>query len=700
MLYTMKPSPRIPLKFRWSTLILGVSLLWSAPAVGETITDLNLPARSAEEVLSYTARLGAALGAPAPTLRLHRSFQVPGGQVYRFRQSHLGLPIYDAELSTLVLNGRLLAASGRLTATGAPTLDQAAALLSPRKAAAAVHRQLPGAQIFRATQGLWGRPLRRVWRVDYATVIPFGRWRAMVDDASGEILWFASTLRGAKGRVYSSNPTNGALVVEELQGLTADDRLIGEHAAVTTCASFDNISHCRANAAPDPAGDYLFQPVEPSLEDPFAEVQAYYHVDRVHRWFHQRFGFSRPGESQQIKVVVNFSFEMDNGQVYGIENAFYGDIDGDDQPELVFGQAADRDYAYDADVIYHEFGHSVVAETSDLEQALDDLGWNVMSGALNEGVADYFSAALAGDGLVGEYAGGPSGIRQLDGDATCPGDLDGESHHDSLIWSRANWRVREQTEDKNALDEVLYTTVTSLGQHADFAEAAALVRAVALERHPALLPLIAAEYAAAGLDGCTRVVPVNPRRSHTSTILGRDDLGLPFTPAPFQYRLDVPAQATEMVIKLVSKVALVTGALAGFVRAGEQVEYRVEDIPVHHLTLNEHEPQLRIALDDAENPLLPGTAYYVLPVNVGRNLDHYEISVSYKLPPAPDASIPPPPDAGVPDDGGDRDGRTSGVDTDQQGCGCSVRNEGAPSPWWLLLLGMFLRRSPRRPGRK
>ena len=66
-----------------------------------------------------------------------------------------------------------------------------------------------------------------------------------------------------------------------------------------------------------------------------------------------------------------------------------------------------RDYSYDGDVIYHEFTHGVVDDTIKLQSFhVDRYGVIDAPGAMNEGLADYFSSALAGDPDVGEYASG------------------------------------------------------------------------------------------------------------------------------------------------------------------------------------------------------------------------------------------------------------------------------------------------------
>ena len=121
---------------------------------------------------------------------------------------------------------------------------------------------------------------------------------------------------------------------------------------------------------------------------------------------------------------------------------------GFDQGALWFGQGPKRDYAYDGDVVYHEFTHAVVDATLKLGAwHIDARGAIDAPGAMNEGLADYFSSAITGDPDVGEYAskdfGSAAGvIRTLANDDSCPTALVGEVHFDSTLFSGALWQAR------------------------------------------------------------------------------------------------------------------------------------------------------------------------------------------------------------------------------------------------------------------
>ncbi len=107
-----------------------------------------------------------------------------------------------------------------------------------------------------------------------------------------------------------------------------------------------------------------------------------------------------------------------------------------------------RDFAYDGDVVYHEFTHAIVYTLAPdlLSSWHDEQGSHVEPGAMNEGWADYFSASFTNDSITGQYSApgldGETGLRDADNDAACPDALIGEVHQDSLPWSGALWEIR------------------------------------------------------------------------------------------------------------------------------------------------------------------------------------------------------------------------------------------------------------------
>jgi MYXO-CTERM domain-containing protein len=544
-----------------------------------------------------------------------------------------------------------------------------------------------------------------VWVLDVATHRPLGLWQVTLDRQTGKVLASRSTLIRVSGNVYDPNPTVGTQKQVELVGLTETDKLVGEFADVSSCMVNSSDVACQRYAVPDAAGDYLFSPKEPSNSDPFSEVQAYYHVDRIHRWMQDTFGFVRGGATQSIDVLVNLYQEGGWWGSYGYPNAFFGDLDGDGTWEIVFGQST-RDFAYDADVIYHEFTHSAVNETSDLNIDIDDLGFNMMPMGLNEGFADLFSSALAGDPKVGEYAGN-GGIRDLTGSASCPDNLSGESHSDGLIWGRANWAIRSQAADTQVFDEVLYKTMAGLSSAATMADAAALFLKVAGTTDPTLAQDAQAEYTARGLIECSRIVPLKDGSTRQGYILGTD-IGLQVVPGPMQYRIEVPDTAEELEISI-SKKGWGGSSLGLYVREGTPVKFSSYK-GTYDFVMPNNETSITLTKGDFEFPLLPGGEYYVLPVNVGQyEVDYYlsmELTNAPSEPDAGPANLDMGPDL-VPVDGPAPDGVADDPGEGDGGCSCRV-GQGSASPsseglLWLLPLALPLlfrrrRRGQRGPG--
>ncbi len=92
-----------------------------------------------------------------------------------------------------------------------------------------------------------------------------------------------------------------------------------------------------------------------------------------------------------------------------------------------------------ADVVYHEYGHSLHAH------AIIE-GAGAFDGALSEGVSDYLAATITGDPAMGRgFFMTQTELRHLDPawENTWPDDLSGEVHNDGLIIGQALWDMRK-----------------------------------------------------------------------------------------------------------------------------------------------------------------------------------------------------------------------------------------------------------------
>ena len=240
----------------------------------------------------------------------------------------------------------------------------------------------------------------------------------------------------------------------------------------------------------DPASisEYPF----PAFQDEFAELMMYWHVDEATNFF-RSLGLEEPAvplpalanlvlPSQtlldcgtqgmtaadatdnatgvEVMDACLADFEEQQKQPYsGFDNAFFspgGDgnfintLLGTEGDGIFFGQGTTADFAYDGDVITHEFGHYVVSYLGALqEQGLkDEIGTNDSPGGMNEAFADFFAGARTADAVVGGYVGlkagfGDEGIRTLSHNLACPEYWVGEVHDDSLGFGGGLWAARD-----------------------------------------------------------------------------------------------------------------------------------------------------------------------------------------------------------------------------------------------------------------
>ena len=134
----------------------------------------------------------------------------------------------------------------------------------------------------------------------------------------------------------------------------------------------------------------------------------------------------------------------------GVDGNFINTLLGTEGDGIFFGQGTMADFAYDGDVITHEFGHYMASYLGALqEQGLkDEIGTNDSPGAMNEGFADFFAGARTADAIMGGYVGvkagfGDQGIRTLSHNLSCPEYWVGEVHEDGMGFGGGLWAARE-----------------------------------------------------------------------------------------------------------------------------------------------------------------------------------------------------------------------------------------------------------------
>jgi len=438
----------------------------------------DAPREIAERFLAANASLFR-MKTDLSDLRLAAASESPGGRHLRFAQTWRGLPVFDAGAEVHVApDGRVYLAHNDyvpgivLSASPARSKDDAvrAALQDylatwstatdkrgGRRTGAGdrlklAREILPELGVYAGPvsgepEGPGQGPPRLAYRLVLSVESPFGVTEYLVDAGTAAVLRRRSLVQDAhitgRGQVFDPNPVN------ELNDPTLRDNNDADAPAFAPAYRtvplpglsrflFDVLGpvgltgpYVRINdlvEAPfltspfSQNGAFLFTRDRPEFED----VMVYFHIDRNQRYI-QSLGFTR---------VNNRSIAVDPHGLNGADNSHYvGFPFGFGW--IAFGEGGVDD-AEDADVILHEYGHSIQDNTTGGKYI--GLG---ESGAQGEGFGDYwaFSNGPTGPGsfdpaCLAEWDFGFLGcLRRLDSTRHYPEDLVQEVHDDGTIWS-------------------------------------------------------------------------------------------------------------------------------------------------------------------------------------------------------------------------------------------------------------------------
>ncbi|MFM6848124.1 MAG: M4 family metallopeptidase [Terrabacter sp.] len=182
--------------------------------------------------------------------------------------------------------------------------------------------------------------------------------------------------------------------------------------------------------------------------DQFEQVMGYHWVTTAQRYL-QHLGFGstlRPVNQRQIEVRID---------QFGGDNSFFKG----NKANITLGKGGVDD-AEDAEVIVHEYGHSVQ------DGQVPGFGTNLESGAIGEAFGDYLAVVVTSwaagtptktpEACVADWDSTsytrtvPHCLRRLDLNKHYPADVVGEVHADGEIWSRALWDIRTALGDTRA----------------------------------------------------------------------------------------------------------------------------------------------------------------------------------------------------------------------------------------------------------
>jgi MYXO-CTERM domain-containing protein len=636
------------------------------------------------------------------------------GTRVRLSQSLLGIPVHGREIIvSLDPAGRVKRVTGEpLSAVLLDVNPTVAALDASARAEAIValryeafgriHQPFVDQVVFVGRDEM----PRLAWKVRTGTTEPLGNYEVIVDAHTGDFLDVQSTLVHASGNIYPTNPDVSDVVEADLLRLSgAVQGMQGDYAYVNSCVEMDldwGGEGCTAKerfAVADGDGNFFYDPDPSEFEDPFAEVQMYYHLDYISNWFDEHHGFAH---AQQIEGLVNFEYN----------NAAYGNFDQDQAAEVGFGQTGYFDLAYDADVIYHEFGHSVFGSVAGQTGFLgfDEYGMEWATGGINEGTADVFSMVLTGDPKVGEYAGRAFGygdaIRDLEDDRHCPTDLYGQSHTDGEVFGAFAWNVIDDPLlGAEFAGDFFWGTVSALPVNANWMDLSeALVEAaddlhdeglIDDDAHARLGELLALS----GLQACGRVIRLDEDQEPTFLLFTMRWAGELPMPAGNQFSLDAPEGAYKLRFRVkewLNNEPNLEYTL--FVRRGEYVHHGTTTVETNwgSMELPEVEDydfsvdgdgddfEFELTLD-SDPPLEPGATYF-FSLNTRATGDFEYGWVNAQVTVDGDSWIEEiEPGDDDDDDGGDG----------CQSCSSSVASSPAPAGLLALLLGALVLRRRR-----
>jgi len=427
------------------------SHLWGTPtAVYGTLSDpMEVSEASARQFLSTHAAL-LKLEPSLPGVTLAGSRATPMGQVYEFNQAADGVPVYGAELKVhFNREGRVVG----LTNNSVPTakLGSISPSVRAEQAVESARSHVPPGPVDEPESGELPLPSTKLviyaetgtptlaWEVILHT--PGPTWQVFVHAKTGDVVVPARDLNRyvtGTGQVFLVNAVvatrdntlrdnnDAASAVPpsayrsvSLLGLDGTGFLDGSYAS-------SSATKRRVSSASE---TFVFDRSNNGL----SETMGYYFLDYAQRYI-QSLGFSSVNNRQQI-------FSVDR---YKKDNSSY-----DSSSKTITYGTGGVDDAEDAEVIWHEYGHSIQ------DNQMPGFGTSLEAGSMGEGFGDYWAGSVGA-----QFSGGfqdlciadwdatsysttmPPCLRRLDSTKHYPENIVGDVHDDGEIWSAVLWQIR------------------------------------------------------------------------------------------------------------------------------------------------------------------------------------------------------------------------------------------------------------------
>jgi Zn-dependent metalloprotease len=386
-------------------------------------------------------RLSPALSELVPS----STFESPMGSHVTFRQFYQGIPVFGAEVKVhFNCAGEIVAVNN--TSVPDISLTELRPSLRARDAVNLLRGAVPDSEeaegpVSSAALVVYGggEAPALAWEVTLSTGGP--TWHAFIDASTGDFLSAPEDINryvDGTGQVFRVNAVvathdntltdqddaasavpSSAYSIVTLRGLDGGGLLDGTYASS---------SRTRKRASSS-TNTFVFD----RSDDGFSETMGYYYIDYAERYI-QSLGFANVNNRQQVFGVNRLK----------VDNSFYSP----QKKDITFGIGGVDD-AEDADVILHEYGHSIQ------DNQVPGFGSSHEAGSMGEGFGDYWAGSVGAqfsggfqDECLAEWdatsysATVPPCLRRLDGTKHYPQDLDGEVHDDGEIWSAALWQIR------------------------------------------------------------------------------------------------------------------------------------------------------------------------------------------------------------------------------------------------------------------
>ena len=438
------------------------------------------PRQVAESFLSqHATELGLKEGTPLADLAFGYEKGTPSGAHLRFDQTVDGVPVYRAEVVVKVNKyGQVSSVQNNLQpdlkVATKPTLDETQALAIAKGVVNPTGRMLMDP---RATLNVVVSRTgpRLAWLVQMPVEAPMGDWLVFVDANDGQVFGAEDRMVYAEGtgRVFDPDPMTKMNDSTYLDNNDADTAvpfpaaydIVPLHGITLTGSTYslsgpyvqliDNEAPTVAPVTAAHPDSFRFQRSASGFED----VMVYHHLDFSQRYI-QSLGFTN---------INNRVQGVDSHGLSGADNSHYVPSTGN----LAFGEGGVDDDE-DADVIWHEYGHSIQ----------DNIvpGWGGgQEGQMGEGWGDYWAGSYSisknptfqinrvftWDGNGETWTGRPLINTALH----YPADCCGEVHASGTLWCSATTDCLHRL-GRAVMDVIMLDHHFALGTTATMADAA------------------------------------------------------------------------------------------------------------------------------------------------------------------------------------------------------------------------------------